>query len=93
MDSSSLNSHLFVRNLVDSPNCRCGDVETNTHFLLSCPIYINLRHELLDSISVLPVQVNTKTLLFGSTVLSDEQNSILFSLVQKYIIKSKRFNP
>ncbi len=93
MDSSSLNSHLFLRNLVDSPNCRCGDVETNSHFLLSCPLYTNLRQELLDSVSVLPVQVNTKTLLFGSTVLSDEQNSLLFSLVQKYIIKSKRFNP
>ena len=26
MNSSSLNEHLFIRNLVDSPNCACGQV-------------------------------------------------------------------
>ena len=28
MNSSSLNEHLFIRNLVDSPNCACGQVES-----------------------------------------------------------------
>ena len=32
MNSSSLNEHLFIRNLVDSPNCACGQVESTFHF-------------------------------------------------------------
>jgi hypothetical protein len=32
MNSSSLNEHLFIRNLVDSPNCACGQVESTSHF-------------------------------------------------------------
>ena len=27
MNSSSLNEHLFIRNLVDSHNCACGRME------------------------------------------------------------------
>ena len=36
---SSLNEHLFQRNLVPSPNCTCDMVEHNSHYLLSCPKY------------------------------------------------------
>ena len=35
----SLNEHLFRRNLVQSPNCICGEIESNSHFLLSCARY------------------------------------------------------
>ena len=93
MNSSSLNSHLFIRNLVESPNCRCGGLETNSHFLLSCPIYTIIRQELLTSLSGLPLQIDSNILLFGSNQLSDEQNSTVFIMVQKFIIKSKRFIP
>ena len=38
MNCSALNAHLFIRNLVESPNCICGITETVFHFLLDCPI-------------------------------------------------------
>ena len=47
MNSSSLNEHLFIRNLVDSPNCACGQVESTSHFLISCKKYTDLRNELM----------------------------------------------
>ena len=34
MNNSSLNEHLFIRNLMDSPNCACGQVESTSHFLI-----------------------------------------------------------
>jgi hypothetical protein len=33
MNCSALNAHLFIRNLVESPNCICGITETVSHFL------------------------------------------------------------
>lgn len=50
LNCSSLNSHLFVRNLVCSPNCTCGKIETTAHFLLECPKYSVLRQELFSCI-------------------------------------------
>jgi hypothetical protein len=32
MNCSALNAHLFIRNLVESPNCICGITETVSHF-------------------------------------------------------------
>ena len=36
LECSSLNQHLCRKNLVDSPNCSCGMIESSSHFLLSC---------------------------------------------------------
>ena len=36
-ECSSLNQHLHKRNLVGNPYCICGEVESNTHYLLTCP--------------------------------------------------------
>ena len=39
IECSSLNEHLFQRNLVSNPNCTCGIVEHNNHYLHCCPKY------------------------------------------------------
>ena len=93
MNSSSLNSHLFLKNLVDSPNCICGGLETNSHFLLTCPRYANIREQFLTPLSSIPIPIDTDILLFGSNQLSDEDNSTIFIMIQKFIINSKRFTP
>jgi hypothetical protein len=36
---SDLNSDLFRKNIVNSPRCTCGAIETPTHYLLNCPHY------------------------------------------------------
>jgi hypothetical protein len=65
MNSSSLNEHLFIRNLVDSPNCACGQVESTFHFLISCNKYTDLRNELMYTINY-PVTIDIKLLPKGS---------------------------
>ena len=39
MHCSSLNPHLYSKNIVDSPLCQCGAIETTKHYLLYCPLY------------------------------------------------------
>jgi hypothetical protein len=39
MHCSSLNQHLYSKNIVDSPLCKCGAIETTEHYLLYCPLY------------------------------------------------------
>ena len=39
---SNLNNHLFKNN-VYSPNCVCGENETNHHYLFECPLYNHIR--------------------------------------------------
>ena len=43
MNCSALNAHLFIRNLVESPNCICGITETVVHFALDCLRHTTLR--------------------------------------------------
>ena len=49
-ECSSLNQHLFRRNLVQNPYCLCGEIEDNKHFLLTCPRYNQMRAEMFLSI-------------------------------------------
>jgi hypothetical protein len=30
---------LFRKNIINSPHCTCGAIETPTHYLLNCPHY------------------------------------------------------
>jgi hypothetical protein len=50
----ALNAHLFIRNLVESPNCICGITETVSHFLLDCPRHTTLRQQLFFSLLDIP---------------------------------------
>jgi hypothetical protein len=90
MDSHSLNAHLFLRNPVDNTNCTCGQTETTAHFLLQCRNYSVIRDTIINSLNLL-VPNTAKLLLYGSTALTDEQNTLIFTKVQKYILDSKRF--
>jgi hypothetical protein len=90
MNSSSLNEHLFIRNLVDFPNCACGQVESTSHFFISCKKYTDLRNELMYTINC-PVTIDVKLLLKGPDTLSADQNIDIFIKVQNFILQSKRF--
>ena len=86
-------AHLFIRNLVESPNCICGITETVSHFLLDCPRHTTLRQQLFFSLLDIPETISLKLLIFGSVNLNDEENKAVFKSVQTFIIKSKRFTP
>ena len=65
MNCSALNAHLFIRNLVESPNCICGTTETVSHFLLDCPRHTTLRQQLFFSLLDIPQAISLNLLIFG----------------------------
>jgi hypothetical protein len=92
MGCSKLKSDLFYNlHVIDDPYCTCGQIETAKHFLLHCPIYADLRENLLSSIDfIIPITIDT--LLYGNNELSRNNNLEIFKIVHLFIKKSKRFN-
>ena len=90
LNCSSLNQHLFHKNIIDNPHCECGAVEDTQHFFLRCNLYRNLRQELLNKISTF-CQPTLDVILYGSSHIPVEENTQIFLAVQNFIIKTKRF--
>ena len=89
-DCSTLNQHLFQKNIVESPLCECGEIENTSHYLFKCHIFANQREVMFMSISSL-CTISLTTLLYGHPDLTDTTNKDIFHAVQHYIITSKRF--
>ena len=90
MRCSTLNAHLFSKNIIDSPICVCAAREDTQHFLISCTRYTTLRQELVNRVT--PVfQPSLNVFLFGSQELSDSDNRQIFLAIQEFLTKSKRF--
>lgn len=87
---SSLNNDLFLKNIVESPLCRCGSIETTEHYLMKCHLYNIQRDELLNTVSHF-AGITLPTLLYGNSNLSLQINSLIFTAVQKFINDTKRF--
>lgn len=88
LECSSLNYHLFKKNLVNNPRCSCGSTETTSHFLFTCPKY-NMQRQ--QHLLVLPHQLTLSLLLNGDPNEPDTVNNIIFKHVQWYILATKRF--
>ena len=88
---SALKHHLFLKNVINSPLCSCGEVESTTHDLLYCPNYTIIRNKMINSISVITFPT-LKLLLYGEENLSLEENIAIFKEVQTFILQSKRFS-
>ena len=88
MECSSLNSHLYRKNIVPTPSCECGSFESPYHFLFQYPRYAAIRdtylHIYLDSHT-------TREILYGKESATDLENEALFLNIQEFIIKSKCF--
>ena len=87
---SSLNQHLFSKNIINDPYCLCGSVQTTKHYLLECQSYSAARTEMINRISRYRMP-NLNYLLFGDNHLNHNSNSDIFLAVQKFILDSKRF--
>ena len=91
--SSILNNDLYRRNIIDSPNCSCGQIEDVYHFFFVCKKYERPRNCLLNNIlqyNHLAI-VNSHLLLFGNDSLSVDVNNKIFHCVQRFIRDSGRF--
>ena len=87
---SSLNYELFLKNIVESPLCSCGDVENTEHFFFRCTLYRAQRVELLRQVSEY-CTVTLDILLKGNALLFIESNQDIFVAVQNYIASTNRF--
>ena len=89
-ECSSLNYYLYRRNLIPSPNCVCGALESNNHFLLRCPRYDEIRVDMVNTV-IRYTNVTVDTLLHGNINLTTDANQEIFKAVHKYVRQSKRF--
>ena len=87
---SSLHQHLYFRNIIDSPLCSCGEIESNQHYFFDCRYYREFRDSLFQSVSEITT-VSLHTLLFGDETLSLADNEKVFSAVHSYIVDTDRF--
>ena len=87
---SALNSDLYSKNITDSSLCSCGAVENAHHFFFTCPRYHEPRADMLDTLAFLP-EVTLNLILYGDESICHENNVSIFSAVQKFIEKTKRF--
>ena len=88
---SSLNEHLFRRNIVTSPLCLCGLRETTSHFFLECTQYAHIRGEVIYKISIYSAPC-IETILYGDDTHEYLTNTKIADAVHKFIIDSKRFD-
>ena len=65
LECSSLNLHLFKKNLIDNQLCSYGCIETTSHFFFSCPRYTAHRQQYLLS---LPHELSVSLLLRGDPI-------------------------
>ena len=87
---SSLSHDLYCKNILDSPNCICGERETAHHFFFICDRFNQIRTQMIDQIST----ICTPTLdimLFGNHNFNYNTNVSIFASVHRFIEQSKRF--
>ena len=83
---ANYNGHLYRFNLVPSPNCICGTIETIEHILFSCPIYNRDRGELASKLSRANVALSLRNLLGGGEFDEGTQKMIADN-VSYYLMK------
>ena len=88
LECSSLNAHLYRKNIVPEPTCQCGGFESSYHYFFICSIFVDARTRYL------PANLNnltTRDLLFGMENKTNHENEALIMKVQEFIVKSGRF--
>jgi len=93
MRSSSLNEYLNIKNVIDNPNCLCGEIESTYHYLFKCPKYTRQRNSLFQKLfQLLNIRPSENLLSFDSPDLDIDSNIIVFTTVREFISQSKRFS-
>ena len=90
-ECSSLNQHLFSKNIIDNLLCTCGEVESTRHFLFDCSHYDKILVVMLNNISAI-CNPSLNVLLYVDCQLDNRLNETIFHEVQIFIAESKRFD-
>ena len=78
------------KNIINNLVLECGEIENTEHLFLHCNLYGQLKNDLLDRVSTY-CQPTVNVFLYGNSDVTDDENAELFSAVQHYILKTKRF--
>ena len=90
--NSTLRYDLFRFNLVENPECLCGNpCENSYHYFLECPRFSAQRRLLLTELDKLNLDITNELLLFGNEQLPCDTNFEFFRNVHIFIKTSKRF--
>ena len=99
---SHLGEHKFKHSFQDSLDLLCScylNIESTTHFLLYCPMYITERHTLLSTVKNIhnnllrlcePVLI--RTLLFGNNSFDTNASTNVLNANIEYILSTRRFD-
>ena len=97
---SPLNEHKFRHNFESlSPICACNSgIEDNEHFLMHCPIYDQMRNDLLDQLSRIPgLELGNlssgalcELLLSGNPRFNDIANKLILEATISFILSTRR---
>ncbi len=91
---SDLNDHLFLKGCLEDPQCLCGyRCENTSHFLLECPLYSNIRNNMIQKINQLnsSLTVNANLLLYGDETLNFTSNNLIQTYLSEMLRSSQRF--
>ena len=88
---SSLNQHLFSKNIVENPLCVCGSIESTNYYLFDCLRYQHIRTSMINCVS-LYCTPSLNVLLSGDSRLDNHTNERIFLAVQRFIDESRRFH-
>ena len=92
MKCSNLKSHLHALHVMEDESCVCGyRYEDNAHFLLLCPMYDEVRTDLINFCTECEIEFTVENLLYGIEERDLEFNKMLFSQVHTFIELTKRF--
>ena len=90
---SNLNHDLCTNHISLTKKCACNaNYETTFHYFFECVNYTNEKMTMMISLHQFSFQTDLKTILFGDSMLTDEQNDILFSIIQTFINHTNRFS-
>ena len=88
---SSLNYHLFRKNIINDELCVYGNREDTNQFLFVCPRFQMQRQVMINKILSI-CNISLHVLLYGDNSLSVRQNVAIFQIVQDFIVRTKRFS-
>ena len=92
LGSSQLNSHLYKLGFKLHPTCKCGSRSEDVwHYFFVCPQYTVARSKLHTIISQY-APMSMKTILYGDSNCTLQENKQIFSAVHDFIAASSRFS-
>ena len=89
--SSSLNHRLFFLNIADKDIWLCSQVEDTRHVFLTVPCLFVSQRQVMMNRSLPLCNPTLDMLLFGDSTITYQVNANINSVVQDYIIRTKRF--